>query len=107
MSVLALEREGVRDTWLEMRRPRSPRPTSPNVQAVTKAFSRRLKGWREHKKKSQMDLAYPCKMSMDTVRSYEAGRRVPRLSEIALMAEILGISLSALLFKDPPPPKDG
>lgn len=107
MPVLALEREGVRDTWLEMRRPRPPRPTSPGVQAATKAFARRLKGWRESAGKSQMDLAHPCRMSMDTVRSYEAGRRVPRLSEIALMAEILGISLSDLLFKDPPPPKDG
>lgn len=107
MTPAALERNDLRDTWADMRRPRPKRPTSPGVQAATKAFARRLKGWREASGKSQMDLAYPCKMSMDTVRSYEAGRRVPRLSEIALMAEVLGISLSDLLFKDPPAEKQG
>lgn len=85
---------------------RKKRPPTAASKAVTSAFARRMRGWREWAGLTQLDVAYKCTMSMDTVRSYETGRRVPRLTEIADLATVIGVSPQDLMFKDPPVKKD-
>lgn len=85
---------------------KKPRRDSPESREIKSVFVKRLRAWRDAKGMTQLDLAYNSGLSMDTLRSYEVGRRSPRLPEIADLAKALGVMPEVLIFRDPPKAKD-
>ena len=78
------------------------RSTSEAGREASQVFAKRLRAWREHKDETQLGLAYKSKMAMETIRQYEAGRRTPRISEVADLALALDVKMEILMFRDPP-----
>jgi len=78
------------------------RSTSEAGKAASLVFAKRLRAWREHQEETQLGLAYRAKMALETIRQYEAGRRTPRISEVADLALALGVQMEILMFRDPP-----
>ena len=60
----------------------------------------KLRWWRHERTMSRVDLAKAARMSVDSIRSYERGRRFPRESAFRRLYTALGIAASDLLFED-------
>ena len=60
-------------------------------------FKDRLENLRREKNLSQPELAEYCGVSPTTYRRWEAGTQEPRVSELKLLAEKLGVSMAVLM----------
>lgn len=78
------------------------RQISESAKFAEREFARRLRAWRAAKGLTQMDLAYKAKLSLETLRAYEQGRRVPRITEVVMLADAMGMASCDLLFRDAP-----
>ena len=57
-----------------------------------------LRRWRRSQGMKQAELAQRCGVTLNTVARWEQQFRIPRGEQLAILAEVTGLSLEALLF---------
>lgn len=63
----------------------------------SKEFGIQLKNARERKKIKQSDLAGKIGVSVQTISSYETGKKVPPLDNVVKICDVLGLSLDNII----------
>lgn len=95
-----LEKDGVN------RRERNVRGKTPQYARMPRDYGRiiidpaKLRYWRQARLMTRGDLAEATHMSLDSVRSYERGRRFPKRPAFRRLVTALGLSPEDLLFED-------
>lgn len=56
--------------------------------------------WRRKRGLRQEDLAERIEISVDSIKSYEQGRRIPRLANLLKIADVLEVDLKDLIRVD-------